>query len=43
MASGSQLEVNVQPGQTATGEFFTTLKTTDVTLDITDFNRTKAF
>lgn len=42
VANGSQLEVNVQPGQTATGEYFTTLKDTNVKLNITDFNRTKA-
>ncbi|MEU0583782.1 hypothetical protein [Streptomyces sp. NPDC006132] len=43
VANGTQLENDVQPGQTATGEFPTTLKTADVKLNITDFNRTKAF
>ncbi|MFE7900848.1 hypothetical protein ACFU3E_25745 [Streptomyces sp. NPDC057424] len=43
VANGTQLENNVQPGQTATGEFPTTLKTADVKLNITDFNRNKAF
>lgn len=43
VANGSQLEVNVQPGQTATGEFPTTLRTKDAKLNITDFNRTKAY
>lgn len=43
VANGSQFETDVQPGQTATGEFPTTLKTADVKLNITDFNRTKAY
>ncbi|MET9833361.1 hypothetical protein ABZ078_29575 [Streptomyces sp. NPDC006385] len=44
VASGTQLETNVQPGQTATGEFPTTLKETQgIKLNITDFDRTKAF
>ncbi|MDX3641425.1 hypothetical protein [Streptomyces sp. MB09-02B] len=43
VANGTQLENDVQPGQTANGEFPTTLKTSDVKLNITDFNRTKAF
>ncbi|MEU3886891.1 hypothetical protein [Streptomyces sp. NPDC029041] len=43
VANGTQLENDVQPGQTATGEFPTTLKSADVKLDVTDFNRTKAF
>jgi hypothetical protein len=41
--SGTQLETNVQSGQTATGEYPTTLKDTNVKLNITDFNRTKAY
>ncbi|MDI3408551.1 hypothetical protein [Streptomyces cavernicola] len=41
-ANGTQFEADVQPGQTAQGEFFTTLKTTDVKLNITSFDRTMA-
>lgn len=41
LADGTQLETNVQPGQTAQGEFPTTLKTVKgVKLNITSFNRT---
>ncbi|MBT2493361.1 hypothetical protein J7E96_33645 [Streptomyces sp. ISL-96] len=41
LTNGSQLETNVQPGQTAKGEYPTTLKSTEgVKLNITSFNRT---
>ncbi|MEU2506015.1 hypothetical protein ABZ621_15025 [Streptomyces sp. NPDC007863] len=41
LANGTQLDTNVQPGQTAKGEFPTTLKTVKgVKLNITSFNRT---
>ncbi|MFF5983155.1 hypothetical protein ACFY78_30350 [Streptomyces olindensis] len=44
VANSSQLETDVQPGQTATGEFPTTLKTTEgIKLNITSFNRTAGF
>ena len=44
LTNGSQLETNVQPGQTAKGEYPTTLKTTKgIKLNVTDFNRTKAY
>ena len=43
MGSGTQTETNVQPNQTATGELPTTLKDTNVKLNITDFDRTKSF
>ncbi|MFI8326991.1 hypothetical protein [Streptomyces sp. NPDC085529] len=43
VANGTQLETDVQPGQTATGEFPTTLKSTEgVKLNITSFDRTAA-
>ncbi|WP_156721810.1 hypothetical protein [Streptomyces apocyni] len=41
LTNGSQLETDVQPGQTARGEYPTTLKTVKgVKLNITSFNRT---
>ncbi|MEV6331455.1 hypothetical protein [Streptomyces sp. NPDC051909] len=41
LADGTELETNVQPGQTAQGEFPTTLKTVKgIKLNITSFNRT---
>lgn len=44
VANGSQLETDVQPGQTAKGEFPTTLKTTEgIKLNITSFNRTLSY
>jgi hypothetical protein len=44
LANGSQLETNVQPGQTAKGEFPTTLKSAEgIKLNITSFNRTAGF
>lgn len=44
LANGSQLETNVQPGQTAKGEFPTTLKSTEgIKLNITSFNRTAGY
>ncbi len=42
--NGSQLETDVQPGQTAEGEYPTTLKTAQgIKLNITDFNRTASY
>lgn len=44
LANGSQLETDVQPGQTAKGEYPTTLKSADgITLNITSFNRTAGY
>lgn len=44
VANGSQLETDVQPGQTARGEFPTTLKTAQgIKLNITSFNRTVSY
>jgi hypothetical protein len=44
LADGSQLEINVQPGQTARGEYPTTLKTAKgIKLNITSFNRTASY
>ncbi|MFK4100136.1 hypothetical protein ACI2L1_08645 [Streptomyces sp. NPDC019531] len=44
MANGSQLETNVQAGQTARGEFPTTLKSVQgIKLNVTSFNRTAAY
>ncbi|MEV8020574.1 hypothetical protein AB0O76_30445 [Streptomyces sp. NPDC086554] len=41
LANGSQLDTNVQPGQTTRGEYPTTLKSVKgVKLNITSFNRT---
>lgn len=41
---GTEYENNVLPGQTAVGDMFTTLKTSEhVKLNITDFDRTKAY
>lgn len=41
---GSELETNVQPGQTAQGEFFTTLKTVKgIKLNVTSFDRTVSY
>ncbi|GAA3201975.1 MULTISPECIES: hypothetical protein [Streptomyces] len=41
--NSTELATNVQPGQIATGESPTTLKTADVKINITDFERTKAW
>ncbi|GAA3137544.1 hypothetical protein ACFQ0X_29655 [Streptomyces rectiviolaceus] len=42
--NGSQLETDVQPGQTATGEYPTTLKSAqDIKLNITSFDRTASY
>jgi hypothetical protein len=42
--NSTQLETDVQPGQTATGEFPTTLKTTKgIELNITNFDRTAGY
>ncbi|MGW7301314.1 MULTISPECIES: hypothetical protein [unclassified Streptomyces] len=42
--NGTQLETDVQPGQTATGQYPTTLKTVQgIKLNITDFNRTASY
>ncbi|MEU9876856.1 hypothetical protein [Streptomyces phaeochromogenes] len=44
LADGSQLEINVQPGQTARGEYPTTLKSAKgIKLNITSFNRTASY
>lgn len=44
VANGSQVETDVQPGQTAEGEFPTTLKTVEgIKLNITSFNRTVSY
>ncbi|MBC7268360.1 MAG: hypothetical protein H5T76_06495, partial [Streptomyces sp.] len=44
VANGSELETDVQPGQTARGETFTTLKTVEgVKLNVTSFNRTASY
>ncbi|MBT2440016.1 hypothetical protein J7E93_07755 [Streptomyces sp. ISL-36] len=40
VADSTEHEFNVQPGQTVKGDFFTTLDTTDVKLNITSFDRT---
>lgn len=42
--SGSQLETNVQPGQTARGDYFTTLNTVKgIKLNVTSFDRTASY
>ena len=41
--SGTEFETNVLPGQTAHGETPSTLDTADVTINITNFDRTKAW
>lgn len=44
LANGSQLEINVQPGQTARGEYPTTLKSAKgIKPNITSFNRTASY
>ncbi|MFF4654784.1 hypothetical protein [Streptomyces sp. NPDC001381] len=44
LTNGSQLETDVQPGQTARGEYPTTLKSVKgVKLNITGFNRTVSY
>ncbi|WP_330349809.1 hypothetical protein [Streptomyces sp. NBC_00582] len=44
LTNGSQLETDVQPGQTARGEYFTTLKSVNgVKLNITGFDRTVSY
>ncbi|MDX3782491.1 hypothetical protein [Streptomyces europaeiscabiei] len=43
VANSTELVTNVQPGQTTTGESPTVLKDADVKLNITDFDRTKAY
>lgn len=43
VANSTEFVANVQPGQTTTGEMFTTLKDTNVKLNITDFDRSKAY
>lgn len=44
VGNSTQLETDVQPGQTATGEFPTTLKSTQsIKLNITSFDRTAGF
>ncbi|MGW9396574.1 hypothetical protein [Streptomyces sp. NPDC055642] len=41
--NSTELATDVQPGQTATGESPTTLKTSGVTVNITEFDRSKAW
>lgn len=41
--SGTEFETNVLPGQTAHGETPSTLDTANVTINITNFDRTKAW
>ncbi|MFF7451167.1 MULTISPECIES: hypothetical protein [unclassified Streptomyces] len=44
VGDGSQVETNVQPGQTARGEFPTTLKSVKgIKLNVTRFNRTASY
>ena len=44
VASGTEFENNVLPGQTAKGEMFTTLRDTrNIKINITDFDRTKSW
>ncbi|MFF1300927.1 MULTISPECIES: hypothetical protein [unclassified Streptomyces] len=44
LGNGSQLETDVQPGQTARGEYPTTLKSVKgIRLNITSFNRTASY
>ncbi|MER6289762.1 hypothetical protein [Streptomyces sviceus] len=44
VGDGSQFETNVQPGQTARGEFFTTLKSVKgIKLNVTSFDRTASY
>jgi hypothetical protein len=44
LTNGSQLETDVQPGQTARGEYPTTLKSVKgIKLNITSFNRTASY
>nr|WP_223188307.1 hypothetical protein [Streptomyces sp. TRM68416] len=44
VGDGSQFETNVQPGQTARGEYPTTLKSAKgIKLNITSFNRTASY
>ncbi|MEU3277787.1 hypothetical protein [Streptomyces antibioticus] len=44
LQNGTQLETDVQPGQTARGEYPTSLKSVKgIKLNITNFNRTAAF
>ncbi|PZT75319.1 hypothetical protein DNK56_11975 [Streptomyces sp. AC1-42W] len=44
LENGTQMETDVQPGQTAKGEFPTTLKTVNgVKLKVTGFDRTASF
>ncbi|MEV5438591.1 hypothetical protein AB0K80_21625 [Streptomyces sp. NPDC052682] len=41
--NSTEFVTDVQPGQTATGESPTTLKTADVKINVTDFDRTKSY
>ncbi|ELS58208.1 putative lipoprotein [Streptomyces viridochromogenes Tue57] len=43
MANSTEYVTDVQPGQTTTGDSPTTLDDTNVKINITDFNRTKAY
>ncbi|MFG2023640.1 hypothetical protein [Streptomyces sp. NPDC048825] len=41
--NSTEYVTDVQPGQTTTGEFPTTLQTSNVKINITDFERTKSY
>ncbi|MFF7639170.1 hypothetical protein [Streptomyces canus] len=44
VGDGSEFETNVQPGQTARGEFFTTLESVKgIKLNVTSFDRTASY
>ena len=43
VANSTEYVTDVQPGQTATGEMPTVIKDANVKLNITDFDRTKAY
>ncbi|MEU0385254.1 hypothetical protein [Streptomyces chartreusis] len=43
VANSTEYVDNVQPGQTTTGEDITTLKTANVKINVTEFERTKAY
>ncbi|CAL9359879.1 hypothetical protein SUDANB70_00646 [Streptomyces sp. enrichment culture] len=43
VANSTEFVTDVQPGQTTTGEMFTTLKDADVILTVTEFDRTKSY
>ncbi|MEW2569695.1 hypothetical protein [Streptomyces sp. NPDC047070] len=43
IANSTELATNVQPGQTATGEMPTVITNAEVKLNVTDFDRTRAY